>query len=269
MEIISAGRTNPFGSNELARDNSAYTAWDGGKLIHPLEPARTPAPLAEFVHNSFRAHVLNSEFPCVGGKAAVSNNTYRFGLYGEMNAAATTAGLAFDLFEYARELPRLATDYATFVASFVAPVVRDELRWETLLWAQLQSLYELDRPLHDWDASVSNEPTDAEFSFSFAGTAFFVVGLHPLSSRYARRFPWLTLAFNAHSQFENLREQNKFDRMSKTIRARDYKLQGSINPNLSDFGDRSESRQYSGRAVEENWRCPFHVRGGDAEQPSE
>jgi uncharacterized protein len=28
---------------------------------------------------------------------------------------------------------------------------------------------------------------------------------------------------------------------------------------LSDFGERSEARQYSGRAVEENWRAPFQA----------
>ena len=37
-------------------------------------------------------------------------------------------------------------------------------------------------------------------------------------------------------------------------------LQGTINPNLADFGDASEARQYSGRAVEANWTCPFRPR---------
>ncbi|MEP6902345.1 MAG: YqcI/YcgG family protein, partial [Actinomycetota bacterium] len=31
------------------------------------------------------------------------------------------------------------------------------------------------------------------------------------------------------------------------------------NPNLSDFGTQSEARQYSGRAVEHEWKCPFHA----------
>jgi FPC/CPF motif-containing protein YcgG len=47
--------------------------------------------------------------------------------------------------------------------------------------------------------------------------------------------------------------------MRETIRARDMKLQGTLNPNLSDFGKQSEARQYSGRAVEQNWKCPFHA----------
>ena len=42
------------------------------------------------------------------------------------------------------------------------------------------------------------------------------------------------------------------------VRERDIALQGSANPNLADFGERSEARQYSGRVTEPAWRCPFH-----------
>jgi hypothetical protein len=265
-EVVSEVGTNPFGADELARSNSSYSAWRDGRLIHPLEPGRHPSPLAESVHRSFRAHVLDQEFPCVGGKSAIINDTYRFGLYPQMNTRGATAGLAYDLCEYTRERPTFATDYATFVACFAAPVARDEREWETMLWAQLQSLHDLDQVHHLWDATVSSDPDDADFSFSIAGTAFFVIGLHPHSSRHARRFPWPTLVFNAHDQFERLREQNLFDRMRETIRARDLKLQGTLNPNLSDYGEHSEARQYSGRAVEEEWRCPFRARPKAAEE---
>jgi len=257
---------NPF-RGDLALGHSAYAAWRDGRLIHTLNPARRPTPLAEIIHENFRAHVLDSEFSCVGAKAAINSNTYRFGLYDEMCTPATNAGLARDLWEYVRERPTFGTEYATFIASFAAPAVHDERQWESLLWSQLQNLHDLDRPHHAWDSTVSSDPEDAGFSFSFAGTAFFVVGLHPASSRRARRFNWATLAFNAHEQFEHLRAQQRFERMRETIRARDYKLQGSLNPNLSDFGERSEARQYSGRAVEEAWRCPFraqHGGGGDS-----
>jgi FPC/CPF motif-containing protein YcgG len=256
---------NPFEGDGEARSNSAYAGWRGGKLVHPLKPWQDPAPVAQRVHDSFRAHVLDPEFSCVGGKAAISHNTYRFGFYGEMNAPGTTAGLAYDLWEYVRERPSFGTEYATFVASFAAPAVLDEQHWETLLWSQLQSLHDLDSGHHAWDPTVSSDPADPGFSFSFAETGFFVVGLHPASSRRARRFAWATLVFNAHDQFERLREQQQFERLRATVRARDYKLQGSLNPNLSDFGEVSEARQYSGRAVEANWRCPFHARRGGGE----
>jgi FPC/CPF motif-containing protein YcgG len=182
-----------------------------------------------------------------------------------MGTRATTAGLAYDLWEYVRELPTLETEYATFIASFAAPLTSDEREWEELLWSQLQSLHEMDKPHHAWDSTVSSDPEDPAFSFSFAGTAFFIVGLHPSSSRLARRFAWPTLVFNAHAQFERLREQHQFDRMRQTIRTRDHQLQGSLNPNLSNYGEHSEARQYSGRAVEGDWKCPFHALTRSAE----
>jgi uncharacterized protein len=253
----SSVRPNPFADGAA---HSGYAAWRGGRLVYPLEPGRVPSPLASHAHGSFRAHVLGPGFSCVGARAAVTNNTYRFGLYGEMNTAEATAGLAHDLCEYERERPSFETNFASFVACFAAPAVRDEAEWERLLWSQLQSLHELDRRHHAWDSSVSSDPEDPGFSFSFAGTAFFVVGLHPASSRLARRFAWPALVFNAHEQFERLREQSRFERVRAAVRERDYKLQGSLNPNLSDYGERSEARQYSGRAVEADWRCPFHAR---------
>lgn len=263
--VRAAIQPNPFSRDHVARANSSYAAWQGGKLIHPLDPGRSPAPLARLAHNSFRAHVLDPDFPCVGGKAAVNNNTYRFGFYAEMNSPASTAGLAHDLWEYARERPSFGTDYATYAASFAAPAVADEREWEALLWSQLQSLHDLDREHHAWDSTVSSDPADPGFSFSFAGTGFFVVGLHPAGSRRARRFTWATLVFNAHEQFEQLRAHNQFERLRDTVRARDLKLQGSLNPNLNDFGEVSEARQYSGRAVEADWRCPFSARPKTAE----
>jgi uncharacterized protein len=257
--VVSIVKPNPFGANELSLAYSTYAAWRDGEFVYPFQPGRRPAPLAEIAHHNFRSHVMNQDFPCVGGKAAINNNTCRFGFYTEMSAQAATAGLAYDLWEYAQERPTFKTEYATFVASFAAPVACDEREWEKLLWSQLQSLHELDRQHHAWDAKVSSDPEDPAFSFSFAGTAFFIIGLHPQSSRLARRFAWPTLVFNAHAQFERLREQHLFERMRETVRARDYKLQGSLNPNLSNYGERSEARQYSGRAVEGDWKCPFHA----------
>jgi hypothetical protein len=44
------------------------------------------------------------------------------------------------------------------------------------------------------------------------------------------------------------------------IRAAERLLQGSINPMLSNVGERSEASQYSGRRVAGDWKCPFHAK---------
>jgi uncharacterized protein len=254
-------RANPF-DGESARANSSRAVPRGGKLVRaPLgEPA---TPLQQFVHDSFRALVLNPAFSCVGAKSAIRRGSYRLGLYAEMGSPGSTAGLARDLFDFVEEQDDLCGEFSTFVACFEGPVGSDEEGFEGLLWAQLRRLHEQDRRYHRWDPSVSPDPEDPEFAFSFAGKAFFVVGLHAASSRFARRFARPTLVFNAHRQFEKLREDGRYDRVQKVIRKRERDLQGTLNPNLADFGTRSEARQYSGRPVQGEWRCPFHELQAD------
>ncbi len=256
---------NPFESC-LALSNSSYAAFRGKRLLRL--PSGEPAPpLMEFVHDSFRALVSNTRFSCVGAKAALRSGSYRVGFYGSLGSREAAAGLARDLFSFVQEQGDLGGEFSTFVASFEGPTAVDEAAFERLLWEQLQRLHEEDRRYHRWAPSVSSDPENPRFAFSFAETAFFVVGLHPASSRFARRFAWPTLVFNAHSQFHKLRAEGRYGRMQEVIRSRERKLQGAPNPNLDDFGVRSEARQYSGRPAEADWRCPF--RAGERGDPTE
>ncbi len=243
-------RTNPHGAAF-----SSYAESRDGRLVQSASPVSPLTGEALDAHDAFRDHVMNTEFPCVAAKAAINKNHYRYGFYPEVNSSETTEGLAHDLWNYARDQPAFDSDYATFIACFRSPKVMDEAAWEKLLWGQVQSLHIIDRS--DWDAEVSSNPADDHFSFSFAGTGFFIVGLHNGATRLSRRFAWPTMVFNVHAQFERLREAGKFERMKETIRTRDLSLQGTLNPNLSDYGKTSEARQYSGRPVENGWQCPF------------
>ncbi len=249
--------SNPF-TSDIARTNSSYAAFENNKLVRVLDPEQHPSAVMELVHDSFRALVLSPSFSCVGAKAAVHKGDYRMGMYSQMNTAEANAGLAHDLFAFVQEQQHMKSDFTTFVASFIEPHPVNEVHFEQLLWQQLQALHDLDAPLHSWDSSVSSNPESPSFSFSFAGSAFFIIGLSPSSSRWSRRFAWPTLIFNAHNQFEHLRNRGKYQSIRDSIRAREYALQGSYNALLNDFGEQSEARQYSGRSVEQEWRCPFH-----------
>ena len=148
----------------------------------------------------------------------------------------------------------------SLAAVFAGPRDTDEQRFEALLWSQLQRLHLLDvRRGARWAKDVSRDPDSPQFSLSLGGHPFFVIGLHPGASRLARRTPMPALVFNSHRQFDRLREDGRYAKMQAATRERDMALQGSINPNLADFGTAPETRQYSGRKVEAHWRCPFHV----------
>lgn len=211
------------------------------------------------IEEAFRAFVLDPRFVCVAGKSAVRNDNLRLASYADMPRGAPEAlPLARDLLRFIDER-RSLRGFSTFVAAFEAPI-EDELELERRLWQTLQALHDVDT--QPWDPDVSAEPESDHFSFSFGGCAFFVIGLHPASSRLARRFAYPALVFNAHEQFEALRREGKYERLQAVIRARDVALQGEANPNLATFGERSEAIQYSGRRVEADWRCPFHRKAG-------
>jgi FPC/CPF motif-containing protein YcgG len=250
---------NPFNS-DAAIESSNYAGFVDKKLVAGEDLNEKPAPLLGFIHDSFRSLILNPQFSCVGAKSAIQQGGYRIGHYDALGGKEATAGLAHDLFHFLQEQPSLEGEFSTFVATFSNPVIHSEKQFETLLWQQLQQLHEVDAPLHAWDPQVSDDPDNPHFAFSFATHSFFVVGLHPAASRYTRRFAWPTLVFNLHAQFEHLREEGRFDRMQEVIRKRERELQGSINENLGEYGTMSDARQYSGRAVDEQWQCPFSVR---------
>jgi FPC/CPF motif-containing protein YcgG len=146
--------------------------------------------------------------------------------------------------------------FESLLISFEKSQFDTEKEFENALWIFLQRLHDQDDK--EWDGNVSKDPNHPDFSFSIKGRAFYIVGMHPQSSRLARRSPVCTLAFNLHWQFEKMREMGIFQSVKKRIRKRDTALQGSINPVLEDFGNDTETKQYSGRKVENTWKCPFH-----------
>ena len=108
----------------------------------------------------------------------------------------------------------------------------------------------------------------SNFSFSLKEESFFIIALHPASSRPLRRFKYPVLIFNPHIQFEELRGSGKYDKMKYTVRKRDLAYSGSINPMLTDFGEASEVYQYSGREYDHSWQCPLKINHAAIEHNS-
>lgn len=198
--------------------------------------------------------ILGPEYPCLGARSVFKRERATVVLHDDLEAPETARTLLEQLREYAATVDP-EEGFVSFVAGFRGPEVRDEKHFEEMLWGLLQRLHDVDE--QPWAPEVSADPNDPHFAFSVAGTPFFIVGLHPKASREARRMPLPVLVFNLHEQFESLREEGGFERMRDTIRRRDEELQGSINPMVSDHGETSEARQYSGRKLEKAWESPF------------
>ncbi|MBT8235392.1 MAG: YqcI/YcgG family protein [Bacteroidia bacterium] len=203
----------------------------------------------------FKKFVIDEDHPCIMSQSVIGADNFHLHTYTDFGSEAAAKKIVADLEVYLKEIDFTSKEFFSFIAVFEDDTVYSEIEFEEQLWKQLQHIHEVDDK--SWDSTVSSDPTDKAFSFSIQGNAFYVVGLHPNSGRNARKSPKPTMVFNLHAQFEKLREMGVYDRVRNTIRKRDRKKNGSVNPMLIDFGKRSEAPQYSGRTVDNTWECPF------------
>ena len=206
----------------------------------------------------FTQRIGATQFPCVGAKSAVSKDQLQVMVARDLTSAWDDLRIYRYLREFAIGYTKQPRLFTSFVVLFDGPRTLFEAQFEGHLWARLQSLHDKDI----WhgqrrDNRVDLDPASPHFSLSFGGEAFFVIGLHPHASRKARRFACPALVFNLHDQFERLRADGRYTKLHDTIIGRDIALDGAANPMLTPFGAMSEARQYSGRVVNADWKCPF------------
>ena len=126
------------------------------------------------------------------------------------------------------------------------------------MWNELSHLSSIETKNNDWPIPELSDPNNPGFCLSIDGKPFFVVGVHPNSSRDSRKFFRPALVFNVFDQFQTLQEDGLYEPMKITNRKRDLQFQGSVNPMVEDHGDHWESIQFSGKKNPNTWKCPFH-----------
>jgi uncharacterized protein len=214
------------------------------------------------IKNEIRSLILQENYPCVAAIQSVVRNDYVIGTYGQFGTGTHWHKLRADLLNFLALQSSTQSRYMSFWAVFTAPNQSpgNEIDFEDKFWRELSLLSsEEERPV-DWGQSNSSDPNDPSFCLCLNGEKLFVVGLHPQSSRFARRFSRPAMVFNAFSQFETFEKEGTYAALVKTIRHNDLKFQGSINPMVLAHGDEWESIQYSGRENPDSWKCPFHFR---------
>lgn len=208
------------------------------------------------IDDMVREFILDGH-PCVMAQSVVKDNNLTVHKYKKMDEISAIHILK-DLELYLDNIDQDTMKFQTFIAVFKDEEFITELEFEKSLWKLLNTLHKHDT--HKWDNATSSNPNSENFSFSLLANSFYIVGMHPNSSRLARSSPLPMIVFNLHSQFDQLRELKRFKHVKKIIRRRDKAYQGSINPMLEDFGTNSEARQYSGRNVGKDWKCPFSTK---------
>jgi FPC/CPF motif-containing protein YcgG len=234
--------------------------------------------LAQSVSDEIASLIMEKNYPCTAAIQALFRKDYRIGLYGKLGEGERSKALGTDLLIFLEEQTRTGSEYLSFMAVFPnkdessACEGFSEVEFEERLWRELSLLTNLPEFQNfKWDPEFSANPTDQNFCFSWGGKAFFVVGLHPKSSRRSRKFSQPMLIFNVYEQFRELARQRKYEGMVQTNRRRDVAYQGSVNPTVEKYGDNWEAIQFSGRENGAEWKCPFHhaaAPAGNNKSPS-
>ena len=201
----------------------------------------------------------NKTFPCVAARAALRNEHIKCMVALNMACPNDDPAILKFLYDFVNEYRTATTSFHSAAIVFKGPWISSEEMFDALFWKRLQSLSNLDAVNYNYDIRVAADPASGNFSFSIKEEAFFIIGLHPLSSRQSRKFKYPALVFNPHAEFEKLRLANRYEQMKHVVRKRDIAYSGSINPMLKDFGESSEVYQYSGRIYDSEWKCPLKI----------
>lgn len=208
----------------------------------------------------YKAFIAGKNFPCIAARAAMAGGNIQCIVADNMACPKDDRAILYFLYAFVDDYRTAPNPFHSAAIIFRGPQGIDEERFDALLWQRLQAFTDLDTQIYSWDHRVSPDTVSPTFSFSIKSEAFFILGLHPASSRASRRFAYPVLAFNPHQEFEKLRTANRYETMKQVVRKRDVLYSGSINPMLNDFGEASEASQYSGKKYNDDWQCPLMIR---------
>ena len=220
--------------------------WNGAEWTCSAS-GRRPSGLDLDIVNHFQAHIQSAQFPCPMAQSALFGGGLTVGIYDGLDDADSLIELYKDAERWNARGGR--SGYVSFLAAFRRQIASEQDRFHSVLWKVLGTLRLMDTAISPAPPGTSDDINAPDFAFSLYGSAFFVVGLSPVSPRISRRTRFEGFALNPHDQFEKLRAERKMERIQQISRKKDLALQGSTNPLLASHGEISAAHQYS--AVED------------------
>lgn len=225
---------------------------------HGLKFAVCVCMLREHAQKEFEALIHQPNYPCIAAKAALAKGELEIGIYRGLGTGESAVAFGRDLLKFKDRYFSERAQYLTYAAVFDGVEFEDEEAFEQAMWKELSIIASLPEfSSAPWDPNFSDNPEDKNFCFSLGGHAFFIVGMHPKSSRLSRQFSKPTLVMNLYEQFEALDEETQFYPMVRTNRKKDLAFQGSVNPMVEQHAEMWEAIQFSGKENPKEWKCPF------------
>ncbi len=216
------------------------------------------------IFEQLKQQIHNKNFSCLAAKKAFMGQKIFHYDFKNPFSWKEIEDFIIQLKEFVHE--QEGTFFKIVLCSFSYLLIGDEEDFHAFTWQFLNKLHEVDIVNgNSWVPGYSYDTNNDNFAFCMSNKAFFVVGMHPKSSRISRQMTPPCIAFNLHEQFIALRERGDFYKFQKGTRKREERLQGSLNPNLSDHGNDSEAKQYSGIAWKSDLLIDFQYKGEERE----
>lgn len=225
-------------------------------------PAETIRPtlrptFQKSLSQSIRSLLGEKFYPCIAAVQGLATNAFIVREFKDFGTGESGPDLRETIVSFLNDWKKTRSTTSTLWAVFPGEPVASEEDFEKKMWAELSALSSEETFERDQAPGWSSNPDDRNFTVCIEGFAFFVVGLHPKSSRKGRRFDHPALIFNVYDQFRDLQAQGLYQPMVDKNRERDIRYSGSVNPMAAQHGDDWETIQFSGRSNEPEWKCPF------------
>lgn len=206
--------------------------------------------------DTFKNFILDKSFPCVMAKAIMNNGFFNSFSLPNLKGESTKFALK-NLQNFVTEMNEKNAKLSSCAIVVEDEELQDFETFEKEFWKFLKQLNSLDKKQFSADPTVDSDPSSPNFSYSIKSESFFIIALHPNSPRWARRFAKPAIVFNPHKQFEEMRSKGTFNKVRDLIRGKDKQLQGTINPMLENFGQKSEVYQYLGKIYDNKDPVPL------------
>ena len=171
---------------------------DTGNLIAEWgDPSGVNTPSDSIIdqHSALRALIARDRTHHLTASDAIQARTYRVAAYQGLGSSESVEDTAQDLRWFAEQADSIHPTHAVLFAFFDDPTISDQRDFEHQLWSQLIGMHNIDTRNRGWAPSVKCDPDDEDLSFSIAGQAFDIIGLHPHADEPSRRFEIPTLIF--------------------------------------------------------------------------
>src|SRR5688500_9758515 len=153
---------------------------------------------SDAIIHEFQNFINDETYPCVAARAALTRDHIPCLVADHMACPKDDLRILHFVYDFVKEYRSANAALYSAAVIFRLPEVTSEEIFDNLLWQRLQSLSHMDARHHDYDKRVNSSPSNADFSFSLGGEAFFIIGLNPSSERRSRKFKYPAMVFNPH-----------------------------------------------------------------------